>query len=343
MSLNDSGSLPDLMDLGPWLSSVGWPGCRVEPLTGDVGARRYLRIHCTDGSTAVLAIYPPEMRPAARRFLATTGLLRSIGVRVPEVLAEDWMQGHVLVEDLGDATMEAWARDRPGPEVAERFRAASRTARRVASLDPAAVEELSPPLDRVLLARELALTRESFLEPRGLARGTLARRLDASFAALAEAIAAVPPVPCHRDFMVRNLMPWREGVAVLDHQDLRLGPPLYDLASLLNDTLFPDPELEAELLAVAVEAPPGGDLPTDRRLEYHRVAAQRTLKAVGSYAMAARRGQRHHVERIGPTFERALAHLAAVPETTVLAEELGAAWASGDSGGASRKERKSGG
>ena len=64
-------------------------------------------------------------------------------------------------------------------------------------------------------------------------------------------------MPCHRDFMVRNLMPLRgrRGLVVLDHQDLRLGPPLYDLASLLNDTLFPPPEAEEALLAAA--APSG--------------------------------------------------------------------------------------
>src|SRR5262249_24021197 len=72
-------------------------------------------------------------------------------------------------------------------------------------------------------------------------------------------------------------------VGVLDHQDLRLGPPAYDLASLLNDTLFPTPEVEAAFLAELAPGP-------EERLRYHRAAAQRTLKAVGTYAAFARRG-----------------------------------------------------
>jgi len=218
--------------------------------------------------------------------------------------------------------------------VAPRFRAALEVARRISRLDPAAVAPLSPPLDAALLARELHLSRRHFLEPWGLLEDVPARRLDAALEALVAAVSDVPPVPCHRDFMVRNLMPWDDmrsqggGVAVLDHQDLRLGPPLYDLASLLNDSLFPPPELEAELVAHwcggeerAVEA---------KWIEYHRVAAQRTLKACGSYAMAAEVGKDFHRKRLAPTFERALAHLARVPEIASVASRLAATWSRRD-------------
>ena len=80
----------------------------------------------------------------------------------------------------------------------------------------------------------------------------LAAALRAALDTLCASLGDEPPVPCHRDFMVRNLMPLPNGaLVVLDHQDLRLGPPLYDLASLLNDTLFPPPAAEEALLAKA--------------------------------------------------------------------------------------------
>jgi hypothetical protein len=199
------------------------------------------------------------------------------------------------------------------------------------------VADLSPPLDAPLLRRELALTREHFLAPAGLLDdASLARRLDAALDALVAAVAAPPAVPCHRDFMVRNLVPLQgeaeetAGLAVLDHQDLRLGPPLYDLASLLNDTLFPPPEVVEELLAEhrAARDPGGGETERAYALDYRRTAAQRSLKAVGSYAMAAAAGKRHHLHRIPATFERALGHLAAVPETAAAAAQLVARWRS---------------
>jgi len=127
---------------------------------------------------------------------------------------------------------------------------------------------------------------------------------------------------------VRNLMPFprpqgRQGpaqiIAVLDHQDLRLGPPGYDLASLLNDTLFPPPAAEEELLAAA--APTAG-----QRLGYHRAAAQRVLKAVGTYAAFARRGADRHLPLIPGTLARGLGHLGRLPEGEEIAGALAAAW-----------------
>jgi aminoglycoside/choline kinase family phosphotransferase len=320
--LSRSNPLPAAPEIAAWLAARGWGEARIEPLAGDVGHRRYQRASLGDGSSVVVVVHPAQLREACRRFVATSRLLDACGVRVPQVLAADCEAGLMLVEDLGAATLEEWSAGRGWDEVAPRFRRALQSARRVAGLDPRQVAPLSPPLDAALLSRELRLAQEHFLQPHGLAEGVSARRLEAALAALAEAVARVLPVPCHRDFMVRNLMPWDGGVAVLDHQDLRLGPPLYDLASLLNDSLFPPAELEAELVAEWC----GGE---DRWTEYHRVAAQRTLKACGSYAMAAAAGKEFHLKRMAPTFARALGHLARVPETEDVAGELAAAWEAG--------------
>lgn len=324
--MSTSTTLPEQSHLDTWLAAHGWQDEAHQPLAGDVGHRRYRRLQRADGETIVLALHPAQLRPSCRRFLATTELLASAGVRVPRVVAADCELGALLVEYLGDDTLNDWAEERSWDEVIPRFRAALDAARRIAALDPDDVADLSPPLDAALLTRELRLTREKFLEPQGLMEGDVGRRMEVALEALADAIAEVPMVPCHRDFMVRNLMPWHldgdeAGVAILDHQDLRLGPPLYDLASLLNDSLFPPAEVERRL----VEEWCDGE---DRWLEYHRVAGQRTLKAVGSYAMAYEDGKTFHQHRIGPTFERAMDHLSRVPETAAPAADLRRRWRS---------------
>jgi len=329
--------------LTAWLAERGFPpqGPLV-PLAGDVSARRYLRVPLRSeaeadvaggavpgagrdaGPSAVLALYPADLPSACRRFLSSGELLAAAGVRVPRVLAVDCDAGRMLVEDLGPQTLDVWAAGRPWSEVTPRFRAALTAARRIAALPAGAVAALSPPLDAALLRRELELTGEHFLRPRGLlADAALARRLDAALDDLVAALAAPPAVPCHRDFMVRNLVPVKAGgVAVLDHQDLRLGPPRYDLASLLNDTLFPPRQVEEALLAEHGVGEEG----TAARTDYHRAAAQRTLKAVGSYAMAAAAGKGRHLGRIPATLGRALDHLAAIPETSAVAAPLGERW-----------------
>jgi aminoglycoside/choline kinase family phosphotransferase len=305
-----------------WLAAAGFPGCAIQPLPGDVSPRRYARISGTSGgSTAILASYPPEVRATCPRFLRTSAILEQAGVPVPRILAASCDEGWMLVEDLGAQTLGDWGRGRPWSEIGPWFERALDFVDRIARIPAESVAELSPALGRELLAKELAQTWDLFLEPRGLTGGpALARELRAVLDGICSNLGAEAPVPCHRDFMARNLMPTPGGVlVVLDHQDLRLGPPAYDLASLLNDTLFPPPEAEEALLVCALPA-------VDDRVRYHRAAAQRTLKAVGTYISFARRGADRHLPLVPPTLGRCLGHLARVPESAHLTADLARAW-----------------
>lgn len=303
-----------------WLAGLGYPAREIVSLTGDVSPRRYSRVVLEDGATAVLATYPDEVRDVCPRFLRTTELLAGAGVRVPRVFAASCEHGWMLVEDFGPRTLGE-QQERPWSELRLYFARALELIRRIASLPVEAVAPLNPPLGRELLRQELAQTWDLFLAPRELTGGpALTEALGTAFDTLCERLGDETPVPCHRDFMVRNLMPLDEtgGLAVLDHQDLRLGPPAYDLASLLNDTLFPPAEIEEELLASALG---GAD-----RLGYHRAAAQRTIKAVGTYTKFSLRGANRHLPLIPPTLARGLHHLARTPEGAPLAEDLGRVW-----------------
>jgi aminoglycoside/choline kinase family phosphotransferase len=305
-----------------WLAGVGFELRDSRPLTGDVSPRRYRRLASAAGATAILALYPQEARGACARFARSTEILAAAGVPVPRLLAADCARGWMLLQDLGEPTL-ADLRDRPWSELAAYFEDAATIAARIAALPPGLVSDLNPPLDEDLMARELAQTRQLFLEPGGLmSAGATPATLGKALEEICRALASDPPVACHRDFMARNLMPCAPGkVAVLDHQDLRLGPPAYDLASLLNDTLFPPRELEDRLLDAAL--PSAG-----ARVGYHRAAAQRTLKAVGTYAAFARRGSNRHLPLIGPTLRRFLRHFGSIPEGVTLSPALTNAWRS---------------
>jgi N-acetylmuramate 1-kinase len=307
-------------ELAAWLAACGLLPLQIQPLPGDVSPRRYYRLELAGGATAILAAYPAEQVSTCRRFLATTELLAGVGVRVPAVVAQACDRGWTVMEDLGATTLYDLA-GRPWTELTPFYRGAVEAIERIAALPPAAVAELSPPLDAALLRRELAQTWDELLVPRGLTgepplAAALARALDA----LCGELAAPAPVPCHRDLMALNLVPLPGGaVGVLDHQDLRLGPPGYDLASLLNDSLFPPPEVEEAVLAGRLRGE--GD-----RRRYHRAAAQRTLKAAGTFAAFARRGSDRHLGLIPPTLARACGHLSALPETAELGRELARLW-----------------
>lgn len=297
-----------------------------QPLSGDVSPRRYVRVALGppgEGVRAILALYPPEIRGTCSRFQATGALLAEVGVRGPAILGTDCDGGWMLLEDAGPRTLAeadlGWEARLPF------YDEALRLIDRIAGLPAERVAAINPVLDGEVLMRELRQTWDLFLVPRGLAGpAELAEPLWQLFMEICATLAAEPPVPCHRDYMARNLMPaggpGAAALVVLDHQDLRLGPPAYDLASLLNDTLFPPPELEDRLLARAGWSAP------EKRLRYHRTAAQRSLKAVGTYISFANRGACRHLPLVAPTLRRALAHLALLPEARPLLPALSTRW-----------------
>lgn len=304
-----------------WLGARGESVAALEPLAGDVSPRRYFRLRRATGETAILAAYPEETRDGCSRWLASDALLRGTAVRTPRILAADCGSGWMLLEDLGPATLYEWSRGQPWPRISPWLAAAAAAAQRISGLDRAAVARLNPPLARTLLERELEQTWEMVLAPRGLiGDSSLQERLRRALAGLAAHLGEGPLAPCHRDLMARNLVPLPgDGVGVLDHQDLRLGPPLYDLASLLNDSLYPPPRVEEEILAPYVRGP-------EDRLRYRRAAAHRALKIAGTFEAFRRRGHQRHAALIAPSLAAAWRHLAALPETAALAEELAPLW-----------------
>lgn len=302
-----------------WLRARGLPGGRVEPLAGDVSARRYFRLH-GEARSRIVVSYPAQLRPACARFVVTARLLREADVRTPEILDADCTAGFMLLEDLGSETLEGpalsgWLHVRPWME------SAVAAVDRIRALDPGRVAALQPPLDAVPLLAELEQTWTLVLEPRRLCGSAdLAAALRDALARLVAELTAPALEPCHRDFMARNLVPLSGGgVAVLDHQDLRLGPPLYDLASLTNDTLYPPPDVVEGLLGPRLEAP-------GARLAFHRAAAQRALKIAGTFEAFRRRGDSRHVRLIRPSLEAALHHMAEIPETAPLVSRLARSW-----------------
>lgn len=91
----------------------------------------------------------------------------------------------------------------------------------------------------------------------------------------------------HRDFHSRNIMIHADDVAVIDFQDARLGPPSYDLVSLVFDSYVPlSPETRMALLNEGLECirtEVGAPVSDRANQEWKPMLLQRQLKAIGSF------------------------------------------------------------
>lgn len=304
-----------------WLRSRGHAVEGLEPMPGDVSARRYFRLRA-GGLARIVAFYPPALLPACRRWIVTDGLLRDAGIRTPEILDRDCETGFMLLEDLGSETLQDRASS-GWPALRPWLVAALDVADRVRRLDGQRVGALQPPLGAPQLAAELDQTWNLYLEPHGLCGDApLAAALRRGLDRLVSELAATAPEPCHRDFMARNIVPLAGGaVAVLDHQDLRLGPPLYDHASLTNDTLYLPAAWTEELLGSRLDPPrrsPGlpprcGPADAQDRRHLRSLPAPRRCAPRGAHPAVARggpaapggaAGDRGHRHQVAPRLVR---------------------------------------
>jgi aminoglycoside/choline kinase family phosphotransferase len=312
-----------------------------EAMPGGASTRSYFRVR-RGGASAVAMFVPDGTKPeevvhggpppARWPFLEVRDLLASRGVDVPALFVEDTARGWLLLEDLGDDTLAAHLASHPEGREALYVRAVTDLARAQAALSPLPPASIvaSRAFDEDLLLWELHHFREWALEARGFPLAPADRsRFDGISARLAKRIASWPRVFVHRDYQSRNLMV-RPGGALcwLDFQDALLGPRVYDLVALLNDSYqvfdraFVDARLDDYALAASVDAAGRAAL----GLEFDVVTVQRKLKDAGRFVFIDRvKGNASFLKFVEPTIAKArasLARLAGDDDMRALAELL---------------------
>lgn len=296
----------------------------VTKLAGDASTRQYYRVSLADGRSYVVARYPEPIEAATHPTCQTTQLFLQAGLPVPQILDVCGPEGLMLLEDLGDVRLQDWFASATAQARREAYRHIIDLILRIQEATSLAIESDSLAarvvFDEAKLGWELAFFYENFFEKYlGL---PLPPEVKSSifdeFTAIARELASLPRVLCHRDYHSRNLMLHQGQWFIIDHQDARMGPVSYDLASLLGDPYVElDDELCSEMyqyfLQRRVNSQPKMSNPswlTNFRAEYDLMLAQRLLKATGTYAyQMAVMGNEVYLPYIPRAIERALAVL----------------------------------
>jgi N-acetylmuramate 1-kinase len=288
------------------------PETQLTLLHGDASARRYVRVRGREPEhRAVAMVLAPETArfseeamkgpaPEELPFVNMQRFLRRLGVRVPEIYWVDESLGVLLLEDLGDETLERSLSGADRTRVEELYREAvdllvDFQARVFRNPDPACVA-FSRSFETDLLRWELEHFIEYLVEvDRGATiTGTDREVVDKAFDELADAIAAWPRILVHRDFQSRNLMRRNGETVILDFQDALMGPVMYDLVALLRDSYFElDPAQLDSLIGHYLNAcrSAGLDRPEPEvfREQFDRLTLQRKLKDAGRFVFIDRK------------------------------------------------------
>ena len=336
------------LGVGALLKRAGWSDARREFLLGDASVRAYERLTKPDGSTAIQMISPPrpdgpilrygkpyaaiaKLSPDIRAFIAMDAGLRRFGYSAPNLIAYAIEEGLALIEDFGSATVVE-----EGAPVGSRYAEAVALLVDLHNRDlpetlPVGEESYRIPVydvEAMLVEVELAL---EWYAP-SVAKVTVPSGARMQFLAIWREILA-PILAARttwtlRDYHSPNLH-WladREGFArigLIDFQDAVIGPPAYDLASLLQDARVDVPEeFEMRLAALYVRRRVGDDPDFDAErfaTAYAAMGAQRATKILGLFARLDKRdGKPQYLGHL-PRVERALAKNLAHPSLGPLA------------------------
>ena len=283
-------------------SALGREPLEVHQLAGDASSRRYFRVIADDDSWVLMAWEPFE-DDGTYPFLSVRDHFAKHGVSVPKVLASSPAEGLVLLEDLGDLTLERKFWESQNQEV-------------VIPLYKQAIDELikihfHATADRLAecTAFHMVFDIEKLLWEMNYARTHLleglcgirltapqTQALDLAFARVCTLLHEEPKFIAHRDYHSRNVMIKLGKIRVIDFQDARLGPVQYDLVSLLRDSYVRLEEgVTRQLLDYYLDqvnelrrSSPTPVLPDPSRERFNRIyefqTVQRCFKACGSFA-----------------------------------------------------------
>ena len=194
---------------------------KIENLKGDSCERRYFRCF-TEKKTFILCCYPKNKK-GFKDFLKIQKLYVKNKIPVPQVFHSSFHKGFILLEDLGDLSLErhylktkSLKLHLKSVELIFKFQNLLKKKSKIHQF----TKEQS--------FKELALAVHFFKLP-------FKEKLFKEFEKLSAELAASPLVFSHRDFHSRNILIYKKKLFLIDFQDAGFYPLFYDLASLAVD------------------------------------------------------------------------------------------------------------
>ncbi len=209
-----------------------------EPIKKGGSDRSFYRVLLPDGKTFIFMNYGNEVEENAY-WAGINRFMTNINFPVPLIIAFDYRQKFLLIEDLGSADLYSHT---AFPWHKRRYfylRALSEIHKlhRIPLEDVPIDLKLAKGYDHSLYRWEHNYFMENFVEAvcRLNVDGSLMRDWIEESEELINRLQKIPPCLIHRDFQSQNIMIKNDRPVFIDFQGMRHGNPFYDLGSLICD------------------------------------------------------------------------------------------------------------
>lgn len=311
---------------------LGIKDYKLYQLAGDASNRRYYRVIANDRSWVLMRWEPfdPENYP----FISVLNHFSRNGVHVPRIEGTSPHEGLMLLEDLGDLTLERkfWETQDHSTSF-EFYEMAIDELIKIhypATHNTAKCTAFDLQFDTAKLLWEMNYGKEHLLN--GVLKFSMSpsqsESLQSIFIDICSRLHAEPKRIAHRDYHSRNIMIKLDKVVLIDFQDARLGTVQYDLVSLLKDSYVDMPDHFSERLKKSY-LEKSKDFQSFQFSEehfemvYELQSIQRCFKACGSFAsFFSMREDRRYLKYLNGTLRKVLKSLALFPEYKLFTDIL---------------------
>ncbi len=263
--------------------------------------------------TVVAVAYDDAARPENARYAAHARTLAAHGVPVPGVFADLPERRILALEELDGGSLDVRA-NAPGADFVKLYAPVLAALKRFHAV-PADALALEPPFGEDLYRWEHDLFETHAVKGHWALADGLPDAVRAELRAVGRRLAAVPQTLVHRDSQSSNVLyrSGRDEPVFIDFQGMRLGPPAYDVASLLYDPYVPMPQSARAKLIGLYPAPALAE-----------AAVERLVQALGAFGRLAGVGQGRFLKYVPQALEtlHVCAHAAALPSLSEFTHHL---------------------
>jgi aminoglycoside/choline kinase family phosphotransferase len=304
---------------------------KVLPLAGDASTRKYYRV-ILDNSSWVLMVWNP-FDPDHYPFTSVLSHFENNKVHVPKIISMSPQDGLVLLEDLGDLTLERKFWEEQNPENSFIYY-------KLAIDEIVKVHFHSTLNKKPCTAFDIEFNVEKFVWEMNYGKDNLIKgilnysfsekvekEIQQIFTKISTHLHLQPKFISHRDYHSRNLMIKLDKMFVIDFQDARLGPVQYDLVSLIKDSYVDiNEDFGDKIISYYLEqAKPF--LSNFSMEEFNHIyelqSIQRCFKACGSFAsFFHQRQDRRYLKYLNGTLKKVIKSLTAFPEYKAFSDVL---------------------
>ncbi|MCY4512833.1 MAG: phosphotransferase [Bdellovibrionales bacterium] len=217
-----------------------------EKLAGDGGHRDYFRLQAENSFYVFMSSGKSD--PSLKDFIQIQEVLKKADLPVPSLFHQDLKEGYLILEDLGDITLEFVLKEKRENALALYQKALRDLVKMQAQVPlPSSFPRFGK--DFFMEETDIALQRlEKLVENCGGKKVSENAVLNfkKEMEEICNQLDQLTFVFCHRDFHSKNLMVKNHHPHWIDFQDAGQGPYCYDLCSLLYDSYvsFSDREKE---------------------------------------------------------------------------------------------------